>query len=184
MKRAIFFVCLVFCSSPAHAETGVQFAAPGLNLPADPSVSGLRVSFLHGKNQRMRGLDLGILSVSETSSFSGLAFVGGISRIHGSMSPGACFSLVNYHSGNDSGVNGAFVNLLNDSAGAFTTGFVIIAKGTTGVDLGGFNMSASSTAQVGFINITKRIKSFQFGFVNMAENGFLPIFPVFNFPKQ
>lgn len=24
---------------------------------------------------------------------------------------------------------------------------------------------------------------FQFGFINMAENFFLPVFPVFNFPK-
>jgi hypothetical protein len=52
------------------------------------------------------------------------------------------------------------------------------------VDLGGLNMSESSTAQIGFINITKEIKSFQIGFINMAENGFFPIFPFVNFPKQ
>ena len=52
------------------------------------------------------------------------------------------------------------------------------------MDLGGVNISKSSTAQIGFVNVTKHIKSFQFGFINMAENGFLPIFPVFNFPKQ
>jgi hypothetical protein len=60
---------------------------------------------------------------------------------------------------------------------------VNIADGTTLVDVGGLNVSASSTAQIGFINVTKEIKGFQFGFLNIAENGFLPVFPVFNFPK-
>ena len=59
-----------------------------------------------------------------------------------------------------------------------------VAEGGTAVDLGGFNMSRSSTAQIGFLNITDRIKSFQFGFLNMAENGFLPIFPIVNFPRH
>jgi len=80
-------------------------------------------------------------------------------------------------------VNGAFINLLNDANGAFNTGFVIFARGATSVDLGGVNMSKSSTAQIGFLNITDQLESFQFGFLNMAKNGFLPMFPVFNFPK-
>ena len=122
--------------------------------------------------------------MSETSHLSGLALVGGVSKVTGSMDSGVAFSLVNYHTGSDSGVNGAFINLLNDTSHAFNTGFVIIAKGNTLVDLGGVNVSRSSTVQIGFVNITKQIKSFQFGFINMAENGFLPIFPVFNFPKQ
>ena len=39
----------------------------------------------------------------------------------------------------------------------------------------------SISVQLGFINITNEIKGFQFGFVNIAKNGFLPIFPIFNF---
>jgi hypothetical protein len=100
------------------------------------------------------------------------------------MSAGAAFSLVNYHTGRDTGVNAAFVNLLEDAGGAFNTGFITIARGPTLVDLGGINMSARSTAQIGFVNITKEIESFQLGFLNMAENGFLPVFPIFNFPKK
>jgi hypothetical protein len=99
------------------------------------------------------------------------------------MSGGVAFSLVNWHSGNDSGMNGAFINILNNTEGAFNTGFVILAEGGTMVDLGGFNMSKRSTAQIGFLNVTDEIKSFQFGFLNMAKNGFLPIFPIVNFPK-
>ena len=183
MKRLILSVCLVLFSSVAGAETGFQLGLPSLNVPKDPQVDGMRVSFLWGKNQRTNGFDMGILSMSETSQFSGLALVGGVSKVTGRMESGVAFSLVNYHTGVDSGVNGAFINVLNDTSHAFNTGFVIVANKTM-VDLGGVNVSKSSTAQIGFINVTKQIKSFQFGFINMAENGFLPIFPVFNFPKQ
>ena len=59
-----------------------------------------------------------------------------------------------------------------------------IADGATLVDVGGLNVSERSTAQLGFINFTKEITGFQFGFLNFAENGFLPFFPIFNFPKN
>ena len=183
MKRSILILALVLCSNVAGATTGFQLGVPNTNVPNDPHVTGMRLSFIWGKNSRTEGFDLGVLSMSETSTFSGLALVGGVSKITGRMDGGVAFSLINYHTGSDSGVNGAFINILNDTVGAFNTGFVIIAKGSTNVDLGGVNVSKSSNAQIGFINVTKRIKTFQFGFINMAENGFLPIFPVFNFPK-
>lgn len=181
MKQAIPFVCLLLFANPAFAETGFQFAAPNLNAPDDPNVAGMRFSVLHGKNQSVSGLDLGLLSMSETSRLTGLALVAGVSKVTGEMASGAAFSLMNYHTGRDSGVNGAFINLLNDAGGAFNLGFVIIARGATLADLGGVNVSKRSAAQIGFLNITKEIEVFQFGFLNMAENGFLPIFPIFNF---
>ena len=184
MKRLILSVCLILFSNAAGATTGFQLGVPGTNIPNDPQVEGMRVSFIWGKNQSTSGLDVGVLSMSETSRLSGLALVGGVSKVTGGMDSGVAFSLVNYHTGSDSGVNGAFINLLNDTPHAFNTGFVIVANGTTLVDLGGVNISKSSTVQIGFVNITKHIKTFQFGFINMAENGFFPIFPVFNFPKQ
>ncbi len=183
MKRVIPFVCLLLFANVAFAETGFQFAAPGVNAPDDPDVSGMRFSLLYGKNQSMSGLDLGLLSMSETSKMSGLALVAGVHKVTGEMSSSASFSLMNYHTGMDSGMNGAFINVLNDAGGAFNLGFIIIAKGATLADLGGINISKSSKVQIGFLNVTQEIKIFQFGFLNMAENGFLPMFPVFNFPK-
>jgi hypothetical protein len=183
VKCVISFACLLFFANAAFAETGFQFTAPNVRAPDDPSVNGMRFSLFHGKNQSMSGLDVGLLSLSESSNMSGLALVGGVHRVTGEMSSGVAFSLMNFHTGRDSGVNGAFINLLNDASGAFNTGFVIIAQGATFVDLGGLNMSKSSTVQIGFLNITGQLKTFQFGFLNMAENGFLPMFPVFNFPK-
>lgn len=188
MKLATLSLCLLLlgsaAASTAAAETAFQLGIPGANVPGDPNVSGMRFSFLWGKNQSTAGLDLGLLSLSETSKQSGLALCLGIHKVTDEMKSAAVFSLVNWHTGTDSGMNGAFINLLNNTPGAFNLGFITIATGETAVDLGGFNMSESSTAQIGFINITKRIDSFQFGFINMAENGFLPFFPIFNFPKS
>jgi hypothetical protein len=44
-------------------------------------------------------------------------------------------------------------------------------------------MSRRSLVQLGFLNVTNEIRSFQFGSLNIATNGFLPVFPVINFPK-
>ena len=181
MKRLVLALVPLFVAGAALAETGFQLAVPNANVPRDPNVTGARLSFLYGKNQSVKGVDFGILSLSETSRASGVAFICGVHYVKQEMARGAAFSLVNYHTGHDSGMNGAFVNVLNDTSGAFNLGFVNYAEGATLVDLGGVNVSRSSTAQIGFLNMTDRIESFQFGFLNMADNGFLPIFPIFNF---
>jgi hypothetical protein len=184
MKRSTAItltLSLVLFANQAYAQVAFQFAAPNLRVPESSTVNGVRFSVIHGENRGQHGLDLGLLSMSETSEFSGLALIAGISRVTREMSGGAAFSLVNWHSGRDTGMNGAFVNLVNNTEGAFNLGFVNIANGGTAVDLGGFNMSRSSTVQIGFLNVTDRIESFQFGFLNIAKNGFLPVFPVVNF---
>lgn len=189
MKRAITFTLtltlgLVLLAGGAYADVAFQFAAPNFQAPRSPDVTGMRFSIFHGKNRSQRGFDLGLLSMSETSRFSGFALVSGVHRVTGDMSGGAAFSIVNWHSGRDSGMNGAFVNVLEDTQKAFNMGFVNVASRGTAVDLGGFNMSRSSTVQIGFVNVTDEIKSFQFGFLNIAKNGFLPVFPIFNFPRN
>lgn len=180
----LFALGLLCPAQQVRADAPFQFAVPNFRAPRDPAVSGIRLSIIHGENQRQSGLDLGVLSMSKTGNLSGLAIIAGLSRVTGDMSGGVALSAVNWHSGRDSGVNGAFVNHLNNSDGAFNVGFVTIATGNTAVDLGGFNMSRSSRAQIGFLNVTDRITGFQFGFLNLAKNGFLPIFPVINFPKN
>ena len=187
MKRSIISTLalgLVLFANDAQAQVAFQFAVPNFRVPENPDVNGMRLSIFHGKNRTQRGFDLGLLSMSETATFAGLGIIGGISRVTSEMDGGAVFSLVNWHSGRDSGFNGGFVNLVDSTEEAFNLGFVTVARRGTGVDLGGFNMSRSSTAQIGFLNVTNKIKSFQFGFLNIAENGFLPVFPVFNFPKS
>lgn len=173
---------ILLLASSAAGEAPFQFAAPNLRAPDDPEVSGLRFSVIHGENRSTRGVDFGVLSMSETDRMSGAAFIGGVHRLHGDMTGGVTFSVVNLHSGRDTGMNHGFVNLLADPEEALNVAFVNFASGSTLVDLGGVNVSETSKAQIGFVNVTSRIEAFQFGFLNMAGNGFLPIFPVFNFP--
>ena len=97
------------------------------------------------------------------------------------MNGGASFALVNIHNGNDTGLNAAFINKVNNAKDGVDFGFVNLAEGETLLDIGGLNLSDSSTAQLGFINVTNEIKGFQLGFINVAKNGFLPVFPFFNF---
>lgn len=184
MKRLILCTLLLVLAGTASAETAFQFAAPGLRAPDDPDVNGIRFSILHGENQSVRGVDFGLLSLSETGTLSGLGLVLGLGKVTTAMDGGAAFSLVNVHTGRDRGLNAAFVNRINDGSRAVDVGFVNIADGDTMFDLGGLNVSDSSTVQLGFLNVTKKIKGVQLGFLNIAENGFLPMFPIFNFPKN
>jgi len=184
MKRTILCFVLLFSANMASAEVSFQFTAPNHQSPRDPNVNGMRFSLLHGKSESVRGFDLGLLSLSETGKLSGCSMVLGVGKVTGEMSGGAAFSLVNIHTGRDRGLNAAFINKIHQAEDAVTVGFVNIADGTTGVDVGGVNVSDASNVQVGFINFTKKITTFQFGFVNIAENGFLPWFPIFNFPKK
>jgi hypothetical protein len=175
---------LLLGADPAAAETGAQVAMAGLRAPSDPDVNGLRFSLFYGENRSMNGLDLGFVSVSESDTLSGLALVFGVSKVDAAMTNGAAISLINFHSGTDRGLNAAFINKVNSVESGLVFGFVNVADGSTSVDIGGLNLADSSTAQVGFVNIAREIRGFQFGFINAAENGVLPVLPVFNFPKR
>jgi len=129
MKRSVpslacFLLAFVTLAAPALAETGFQFAAPNTRAPDDPEVNGFRLSLLHGENMKQAGVDFGLISLSETTTFSGAAFIMGMAKVKGNMQGGAAFSLVNVHEGTDSGLNAAFINLLNNPTNAVNIGFV------------------------------------------------------------
>lgn len=187
MKQSIPLVAIalfLLVPSLAAAETGFQFGVPDRNFPDDPAVSGMRLSLLWGNNERMSGFDLGIFSVSQTRVRTGFALVGGMSRVTEKSDGAVALSFINYHSGTDTGANLAFINMLNNTKGAFNSGLIQIAEGETSVDIGGINVSKKSQVQIGFVNVTQEITGFQFGFLNMAENGFFPFFPIFNYAKK
>jgi hypothetical protein len=180
---ALVPILLLALAVAAPAETGFQLGIPALNVPDDPDVNGMRLSILYGRNERTEGLDLGFFSLSQSAERRGLGLVFGMSRVtRGSY--GANLSLVNVHDGTDKGLNVAFMNVVGDTPDGFNTGIATVARGATGFDLSGFNMSERSKVQVGFVNVTKEIETFQLGFFNFAENGFVPFFPLFNFPKR
>lgn len=187
MKRiamSLLLTLAVFVAGVASAEVPFQIGGPATQLPEDDVVNGVRLSFLHAKNDSVRGLDLGLLSLSETRELSGLSLVFGMSRLTGDLDGGAVISLINIHSGNDTGLNAAFVNRVHSAERGVGVAFMNIADETTLVDVGGLNVSKESTVQVGFLNVTRKISGFQFGILNIADNGFLPVFPIFNFAKQ
>jgi hypothetical protein len=97
---------------------------------------------------------------------------------------GLAGSLINIHSGEDTGLNAAFFNQVHTMKSGANFGFVNITDSYSMVDVGGANISDGSLVQVGFLNVTKEITAVQLGFLNIAENGFLPVFPFFNFPKK
>ena len=109
MKRMILVFSILVFSQAALAETAFQFAAPNLRAPDDPNVSGIRFAVFHGKNQSVRGVDFGLLSLSETANLSGFSAVLGIGKLSGNMS-GCASGLINVHTGKDTGVNAAFIN--------------------------------------------------------------------------
>jgi len=183
MIRIALAATLLLISGTALAAVPFQFAAPSLRAPDDPTVNGVRLSVLHGRTSTVRGADFGFLSLSESENLRGFAAVFGIGRVTGRMD-GASAALINLHSSRDSGLNAAFINKTRTVEHGANVGFVNVADGFTMVDVGGLNLSDASTVQLGFINVTRELRSFQLGFINVAENGFLPVFPFFNFPKR
>jgi hypothetical protein len=183
MKRITLVLSLLAFSQLALAETPFQFAAPNLRAPDDPNVNGIRFALFHGSNQRVRGVDLGFLSLSETADLSGFSAVLGMGKLGGDLH-GCATGLINVHSGRDTGLNAAFVNRVDTVASGANLGFVNVTDGYTMVDLGGVNVSDRATVQVGFLNVARKLTGVQLGFLNLAENGFLPMFPFFNFPKN
>ena len=181
LNALLLFAFLAVPASVA-AEVPFQFAVPGAALPESDEVGGMRLAIFHGQNQSIWGVDFGVLSMNETARMSGAAFICGVHRLHGDMEGGASFSVVNLHDGEDRGFNGAFVNLLAEPSSALNLAYVNIARGTTLVDVGGVNISERATAQLGILNVTGQLRGLQLGILNMAENGFLPVFPFFNFP--
>jgi hypothetical protein len=184
MRHLIVCSLILFLAGTASADAAFQFTLPGLQAPKDPKVDGVRLSILYGKTQSLSGLDFGFFSYSEAGALSGAAFVFGLHQLTGDMDGGLAWSLVNIHSGNDRGLNAAFVNKVNNVESGVDLGFVNLADGKTMVDIGALNLSDSSTVQVGIINVTKKIEGIQIGFINVADNGFFKVFPFFNFAKQ
>jgi hypothetical protein len=182
-RLALSIFIVLFGSSAAFAETTFQFNFAGLQAPSDPDVKGMRMVLLYGKNKNVTGLDLGFAAVSEAENQKGLSFNMGLSQVTGTSSGCAC-SLINVHTGTDSGFNAAFINIVNQVDEGVNVGFLNMTEDFSNVDVGGLSVSKQSNVQLGFVNVTKKINRVQIGFLNFAENGFLPVFPIFNFPKK
>jgi hypothetical protein len=182
-SSALYLSILLLMATSASAETSFQFSAAGAQAPSDPNVSGIRIALFHGKNESVRGFDLGIASLSEARSASGASMIWGLGRVTGRSSGLAC-SFVNIHTGEDFGVNAAFINSVKTLKSGVNIGFVNVTDGFSSVDISGMGISKQSKVQLGFVNITSKIDVLQIGFLNFAENGIFPVMPFFNLPKK
>ena len=63
---------------------------------------------------------------------------------------------------------------------------VNINKDVIGAQVGIYNGTdvMGKGAQVGIVNNAKTSDAIQIGLINIMDNGFLPVFPFFNFPKE
>lgn len=189
MKRSISifiasaFAGLFLVTASASADVGGQFQFAGLQAPESENVDGFRFSILYGKNTKVGGFDLGFFAYTRAAEFDGFGPLFAIGHVTGNSSGCMC-SFANFVEGTASGANIGFINIVGDSPDAVNVGFVNTSQKTTGVDIGGLSMSKKSSTQVGFLNITEEITNVQIGLLNVASNGFFPVFPFFNYPKS
>ncbi|MFM5257394.1 VC2662 family protein [Aeromonas veronii] len=168
----------------AQASTPVQISLPGVNLPAAHQVEGVRASLLYGRTDQMTGIDLPVIALSDVDQFTGLqlGIVVSMGRVRQQFN-GVAINAVNWHEGQDTGLNLGAVNLTNNVQG-LNWGAVNIARGNALANIGLVNYAERTTFQLGFINATKHLDGLQIGLANYAENGVFPILPLVNFKKS
>ncbi|MFM2486473.1 VC2662 family protein [Celerinatantimonas yamalensis] len=185
MRKSAIVIAMasIFLSSMAHA-TGAQLSVPLHNFPDSNHVHGVRFSFLYGKTKNVSGLDLPIFALSDIDNFKGVQFSPfiGIGHIHGKFQ-GIGINLVNWHEGDDTGVNIGLVNFTHNVQGV-NLGAVNINSDQSLVDIGLVNYAPSTTFQLGFVNATQNLQGLQIGLINYAANGIVPILPIVNFNKN
>jgi hypothetical protein len=174
----------------------MQLSLPGVNLPAG-DVHGARFNVLYGETSNVKGVNLS-LGLSEMQNFTGVdvGLFFGVSHVKQNFK-GLAINFVNWHEGQDRGVNMAFVNSankvsginfggvnLNNGTDGLNWGGVNVVRGQSLVDIGIINYAERTHFQFGLINATHHLEGLQIGLVNYAANGILPILPLVNFNKS
>ncbi len=170
-------------ASPLAMATPAMFSTVDqTNLPADNSVTGIRLSLLHGKVNEVKGIDIAALGISETNRTTGLnlgVLFFGASKVNQEMK-GVSLGALNWNKGQATGVNVGVLNLTNNVRG-LNLSAVNFSEGYTTADVGFVSISNKSNFQLGFFNMTKQIDGIQIGLINCADNGFFKCFPFVNF---
>ena len=194
-------VTSMFLTLSAFAWTPVQFSCfEGVkNFPNSTEVNGVKIGIpfsanYWGPSQIVNGLEVGLFT--ETFNSTGLQFAViniNTTQCTGMQLAGANisqrfkgFQLAVYNEIMDStGVQLGFTNTAKYNSKAIQIGGINnAADKTDGVQIGAINTSyAFKGVQIGVINTSfrKSSDSLQFGLINFMEDGFLPVFPFFNF---
>lgn len=151
------------------STTPVQLAlfSPVQIFSEDRSVAGLRLSVLLGVNQDVAGLDI----------------AAGVTRTEGTFR-GVQLAMANQVEGDCKGLQFGLTNEVD----GLLRGIQISALGSNVVGGSGAQISALwnwadslSGVQIGVLNFGGQMKGLQLGLLNFNDNGFLPVFPLFNF---
>ena len=124
-------------------------------VPSSQGIKGARLSLFYGNNTTLKGFDFVFL---------------GVNRVKSDMT-GVQLGLVNWTESGEQA--GAQLGLVSLTGGYFK-----------GAQLGwAFNYAKEVTGlQFGIVNYAERLhKGLQLGLINIAKNGFLPIFVITNF---
>ena len=163
-------------------ETAIQVALwnPIQTSNQDYYVGGLRLDFIYGVNDDVRGLDLGIINKT-TGEEDGVQF-GTLNLVDGHFY-GWQEGAVNIVGGDFVGLQEGYVNSVNGNFCGVQDGLVNMTKGNfKGVQLGVLWNSADEGMQglqVGLINTASTLDGVQIGLLNFNKSkiplGFFPI---------
>lgn len=160
---------LVLDSRKAAAEgnpkpVNLALLAPIQLVPQDQSVKGFRFSLLYGRNYDMEGLDISLVGLND-NDFSGVQF-----------------AAVGITKKKFTGVQWAAISWAGESLEGAQLGFFNGTKDMKWIQVGTINYAESVEGiQLSFINFTDYLHGIQVGILNFAKNGFMPVFPLFNF---
>ncbi|MBM4155343.1 MAG: hypothetical protein FJ221_09995 [Lentisphaerae bacterium] len=151
----------------SNPTTGLQLAlfAPVQMFPPRYDVSGFRLSLLYGRNQNLRGFDLGAVNVVE------------------GVAEGLQLGLAVNRAGSVSGAQIAAFNDAGESEnGCFQMGAVNKAGEFYGCQLGLVNLADHvDGVQIGFVNVCQTMSGIQLGFANIISRSDALVFcPLFN----
>ena len=128
-------------------------------------IHGLRVSVLYGIQSKVVGLDAGLFN--QTDSMIGI----GVGLCNVTRGNGAGIQL----GAGCSDVEGDFVGI---QAGLFNQ----VRSQLSGLQVGLANGAEAGTGlMIGLLNRSESMRGLQIGVLNWNKNGFLPLFPIFNF---
>jgi hypothetical protein len=165
MKKAIFLVTLALCIIGTST-----FADQKQVQPKKSSATPLRISVWPGawyypKGWPVYGLNLGLPATSGTNE-----------KVNG-----ADLAILFAETNNVRGCQSAIVNLGDDLIGA-QIGIVSLSNNIKGGQAAIYSSADKLDGfQLGIVNKTEEADGFQIGLVNIMDNGFLKVFPFFNY---
>jgi hypothetical protein len=162
----------VGAESPQAPSTPVQYAVvnPAQVFGEETSVTAFRLSLIVGVNRDVTGLDVSAIATHTLGTLRGLQV-----------------ALANEVAGDCTGVQiGGAVNRVEGRLrGVQLSGVMVHAGDGAGVQIAPILAQATKLRgfQFGLVTHAQEMRGLQLGLLNFNENGFLPVFPIFNFGR-